>query len=302
MSAKEREGVKLPGYRTHSIHGEILFPFMNNIIEINKEDLKTFCIGPDTLIATDSKIFNYQHSNNVKNYFMYLINYIKKNKLYENREVMAFLYGQLDHYVLDATIHPLIYYFTTFAKNDYKLNLHGLVEMWIDDYVCLKYNKNQKKYYFKNMLKDDELKELINKAYLEIYNIKNEAMKYDLGIKLYKLFDICLRRNGIKIVPIISNMINLGDITYRDDINRVLPYLNLENNIWINPETGEKSMDSFDYLWDKSMEISLQMYDDINNYIYLDHPLTNNLICNNISFNTGLPCEQGQNYTYIRKK
>lgn len=247
----------MPSYKTHSIHGEILFPVMNNIIEIDKEDFKTFCIGTDILLATDSKIFNYQHSNNVKDYFMYLIDYIKKNKLYENKEVMTFLYGQLDHYVLDNTIHPLIYYFTTFVKNDYKLNQHALVEMWIDDYVCLKYNKNQRNYYLKNMLKDNKLKELINKVYLDIYNVKNEAMKYDLGIKIYKLFDIYLRRNGIMIFSTISNMINLGDIIYKNDIDRVLPYLNLENKMWINPETGEKRRESFDDLWDKSIELSL---------------------------------------------
>lgn len=292
----------MPSYKTHSIHGEILLPFIKNMIEINEEDFKTFCIGPDTLLVTDSRIFNYQHSNNVKDYFMYLINYIKKNKLYENGEVMAFLYGQLDHYVLDTTIHPLIYYFTQFSENKYVIELHGLVEMWIDDYVCLKYGKNQKNYYLKSMIKDNKLKKLIDRLYLEIYNVRNEAMKYDLGIKLFNLFDICLRRNVIKIVPLISNMFNLGDITYQDNIDRVLPYLNLENDLWINPETGDISTESFDDLWNKSFEVAYQMYDDINNYIFLGRSLSNNLICNNISFNTGLPCEQGQKYTYVRRK
>ena len=38
-------------------------------ININKEEIKIFCIGPDTMIATDYKLFDYQHANKTKEYF-----------------------------------------------------------------------------------------------------------------------------------------------------------------------------------------------------------------------------------------
>ena len=58
----------MPSYKTHSIHGEIVLDNMEPKIEIQKEDIKTFCIGPDSLIATDHKTFKKQHSYNVKAY------------------------------------------------------------------------------------------------------------------------------------------------------------------------------------------------------------------------------------------
>ena len=45
----------VPNYKTHSIHGEVIFSDMSKEIEIDLEDLKSFCIGPDALITTDYK-------------------------------------------------------------------------------------------------------------------------------------------------------------------------------------------------------------------------------------------------------
>lgn len=291
----------MPSYKTHSIHGELILSEINKKIYINKEDLKTFCIGPDTLIATDYKIFDYQHANRVKDFFTFLIEEIKQRKLYENSEIMAYLYGQIDHFVLDVTTHPLIYYFTESAENDFRLGLHGLMEMWLDDYMCLKYDKNQQQYYHKNKINDLKLKTLINDVYLKIYNGYKESSKYEIGIEFMKNFDLHIRRNK-SVIPFITKLLNLGDITYEKDGKRVLPYLNLNHELWLNPETGEKSYDSFEDLWYKSLEISQQTIEDVNNYIYLDKPLNNELINNNISYNTGLPCELGQSYKYIKKK
>ena len=64
----------MPSYKTHSIHGELILPYIDKKIKISKEDIKTFCIGPDTMTATDYKLFDYQHANKIKEYF------IKKNR------------------------------------------------------------------------------------------------------------------------------------------------------------------------------------------------------------------------------
>ena len=71
------------------------------------------------------------------------------NKLQDNNEVMAFLYGHLDHFILDLTVHPLIYYMTGDKEQEFKFNYHALVEMWMDDYVMKKHHIDEKQYYHK---------------------------------------------------------------------------------------------------------------------------------------------------------
>jgi hypothetical protein len=68
----------MPTYKTHSIHGEIIFPNIQSKTEINLEDLKLYCIGPDTLITSDYKVFNKQHEYNVQNFFINLLKEINK--------------------------------------------------------------------------------------------------------------------------------------------------------------------------------------------------------------------------------
>ena len=291
----------MPSYKTHSIHGELILPEIEKDVEIKREDIKTFCIGPDTMIATDYKTFSNQHVNSTRLYFETLLKMIKENKLQDNSEVMAYLYGQLDHYILDIIIHPLIFYYTEDIKKNHLIKPHGLVEHWIDDYVSQKYNRNDILYYHKWKIDDRRLKQLVDELYRKVYGVKRESSKYNLGIISNVAYDTLARRNMVLIAPLIIKMINLGDILYRKKIDRVLPYLNLEHNIWINPETNEELKDSFDDLWKRSIEVALETIDDVNKFVYGDKELTNPLILNDTSYNTGLPCEKGQSLQYVKK-
>lgn len=291
----------MPSYKTHSIHGEVILPYIDKKIEINKDDIKTFCIGPDTMIVTDYKLFDHQHSSKTKEYFETLLKLVKKNKLQDNSEVMAFIYGQIDHYILDTIMHPYIYYTTeNLPKNNVMLP-HSLIEMWIDDYISKKLNIKDKKYYHKLKLSSHILKNLINNLYSNVYNKSLAYLKYKYGLTLIKLFDSNIRKNSIKVAPFLTKILNIGDITYHENLDHVLPYLNINNDIWYDPETGEKNNDSFYDLWRKSIEVSLETIDDINKYLYCDKKINNQYIVNNISYNTGLPCEKGQSFQYIKK-
>ena len=290
----------MPSYKTHSIHGEMVLPHISDYISVNPEDLKSFCMGPDAMILTDYSTFKRQHSFRTKDYFINLIKTIKKNKLQENKEVMAFLYGQLDHFVLDSTMHPFIYYMTEDLKLNYKIDTHAIIEGWIDEYVCDKYHKNDVFYYNRLLIIEKKLVTLINKTYRKIYGVCNEGIKYSIGMFFTILFDSLLRRNILGFVPIVTKIGNIGDITY-SDINRVKPYLNLDKKKWFNPETREEYNDSFDDLWNKSIDLSIETINDVNGYLYLDKSIRNSLILKNISMDTGRPCEEGQKLRYIKK-
>ena len=291
----------MPSYKTHSIHGELILPHIDQKIKINKDDIKLFCIGPDTMIATDYKMFDYQHANKIKDYFESLLKLVKENKLQDNSEVMAFVYGQIDHYILDTIMHPYIYYITeNLPKNNVMLP-HSLIEMWIDDYILKKFNITEMNYYRKLKINSRKLKDLIDNLYHKVYNKSLSYLKYKYGMLLINIFDLNIRKNSIGVVPVLTKILNIGDITYHENINQVLPYLNLNNDTWFNPETGEKNNDSFDDLWQKSMVVSLETIEDVNKYLYFDKKINNAYISNNISYNTGLPCETGQSFQYIKK-
>jgi hypothetical protein len=50
-----------------------------------------------------------------------MINYIKDNNLYNDDDVLSYLYGYINHYVLDKTIHPYVRYKTgVFKKKNQK--------------------------------------------------------------------------------------------------------------------------------------------------------------------------------------
>ncbi len=288
----------MPSYKTHSIHGELILPEIDKKVDINKDDLKAFCSGPDALIATNSQIFYLQHRYNTKSFFLNLIHIIKERKLYENSEVMAFLYGHLAHYALDIVTHPLIYYMTEGIPKDHKLDYHGLVEHYLDDYVMQEFNIGNGACYHKVGIKDSELIKTVTEVYQRAYNAKSVGLQYSGGIAATRFYDSVLRRCTL-LDPIIA-LINLGDIKYHNDFELARPYLNLEHDVWFNPETGEKNTDSFLDLFNKAREVALDMIDDVNKFIYGDKPLENYFILNDISYNTGLPCDKGQTKTFIK--
>ena len=293
----------MANYKTHAIHGELLLELILASIclrtEIKKEDLKVFCFGPDTLITSDYKIFDYQHSNRVKDYFESILRYIKENKLQDNSEVMAFLYGQLDHYVVDFICHPLIYYMTESMPKTHKFSPHALMENWIDDYIIGEYNRRGIFYFHKWGIKSIELRSLIDEVYRKVYGSNNEAVKYDLGITSLNLYDSVVRNDLSGLKAIALNLLKIGDITYRGS-ERVLPLLNLEHETWSNPFTGELYTYSFQDLWNESFAKSLEMIEDVNRYLYQDKPLNNFYIKNNISYNSGYPCEDEREPKFVK--
>lgn len=290
----------MPSYKTHSIHGELIYSDLLKYIDIDKEELKTFCIGLDSLIPTDYNTFDYFHNNNTRDYFLELLKLIKDNKQLDNKELIAFLYGQLDHFVLDTVMHPLIYYMTENLFNDSILSSHAILEMGIDKYVMKKYENKDILYYHKLTIDNESTAKVIDELYQKFHVLK-APFKYSLGIILMTYFDTFVRRDIGLFSSVIPKMINLGDIVYSENIDKVIPYLNLEHGLWIHPETGKEFTESFDDLWEKSLDLSRELLEDVNNYLYNDKDIKNPLIVDNISYDTGMPCSEGKTLKYVKK-
>lgn len=290
----------MPNYKTHSIHTEMVIKKIDKKADLDAEDLKKFAFGPDALMTMDYRLFDYQHSHNTGHFLNALIQYVKENKLQDNKKVMAYLYGQLDHFVLDFVMHPLIYYMTARLPLKYKINPHALIEMWIDDYVMMKHNKKKYSYTFNTPLLNKELTNMINTTYTRVFNSSNVAIKYDLGTFTLVQFD-GIRKSKSAILKDFCKKIKLGDIFYGRSIAKISRFLNLEHRSIMHPITGEKTQDSFDDLWNKSLDISCELIDDVNKYLYSGRNLDNYFIRNNISYNTGLPCREKEEFKYVKR-
>jgi hypothetical protein len=290
----------MPDYKSHSMHSELVLPNINKQINIDRNDLRKFAIGPDSLMLSDYRLFDYQHSHNTKAYFETLIKTIKERKLQDNNKVMAFLYGQLDHFVLDLVMHPLIYYMTEKMPSNSLLKPHTLIEMWIADYLMIKYRRKEKRYYYKSESFDNDLKSLIDYVYKKVFNRNNVSFKYRAGINHMVGID-SIRLNKNKLFHKICERIKTGDFFYSEKISRVVVFLNLNHSSLQNPITGEVFNESFDDLWKESLTVASELIEEVNNFLYLDYALNSYLIRNDISYNTGLPCVETEEFKYVKK-
>ncbi len=291
----------MPSYKTHSIHGECLYSLLDRRIPLDLESFKLFCMGPDAMLFTDYHTFSYQHANKTRDFFLNLKHKIKENHLEYDGEAMAFLYGQVDHFVLDATFHPYIYYLTSNLPNTVKINPHCLIEMWMDDYVMNINNIPNKKYYQNNKIRNKKLKEIIDEVYLDTYGLKKQSKKYDRGYLYMSLFDSMIRDDKSGFASWIMKNFHIGDITFKKEYNRVVSFLNKDRSTWFDPETEEKREESFDDLWLESLENSYQVIQDINSYLYEGKELKSPFLLEDISYNTGLSCSKGQSLQYVKR-
>ena len=256
----------MPNYKTHSIHSEEVLKDIDTYVDIDKDELNKFSFGPDSILLTDYKLFEYQHCNKTKEYFETLLRIIKEEKLLDDKQVIAFLYGQLNHYVLDLITHPLIYYMTENMPKHYKINPHTLMEMWLDDYVIINYKKEEN--YNKVLILNKNLKNVINHLYMKLFHKKNMYKDYQFGMLSFQEFDKVIRKNKNFLLRIIDKYFKIGDIFYQKNIDRIKPFLNLEHDVIYHPVTGEPSKYSFDDLWYKEIETAKDTIEDANNYLY----------------------------------
>ena len=291
----------MPSYDTHAIHGSNILSIIDKKIEIEEEDFKVYCMGPDLLTGTNFAMFSRQHRYGTRLFFFTLMNIIKERKLRENSEVMAFLYGQLDHFVLDVIMHPYIYYITEGLPSNTILGSHGIAEHAIDNFIRLKYGIKIGHYFHKLSVNDDELKSTINEVYSIAYGQYNVANQYNMGIKLIRLYDLLVRRDKTHIVEGLSKLVRLGEAKYRDDDELARWFFRRAGDVWYHPETGEECHQTFDDLWEISFERYRELIENVNGYIYDDKEISDPFIIGDLSYNTGLPCDRGQTNQFVKR-
>ena len=157
----------------------------------------TYSLGGD--LCRFSKCRRLSHRKKKEEFIFNMINYIKENKLTDNKEVMGILYGHISHYIMDDTMHPLVRLIDK-ESSPVRMKSHTLIEGMIDSYIVkYKYNKEIDEYLNKGMLivgiNRDSYK-MINKLYEKPYGVKNVAISYILSKFVYGKIYLLIRLIG----------------------------------------------------------------------------------------------------------
>lgn len=262
---------------------------------------------------------HYFHEHEVYEFFKTLINYIKYNNYAGNSSVMAYLYGMISHYILDSTIHPFVIYKTgQFKKDDkttYKYNhLHGRLETFFDNYLILvreemKPSKFNCYNFFDTSCFDDDLTDVINFTYKEVFGINNMSKFYIHAIKNMQFFYRIFRYDpyGVKVgfyrfidffKP--KKYLKLDILSYNQPIKKHIDYLNLEHKIWYNPtDKNIKSNKSLIELYTEALNTTVATIKKINEYIYDGKKTNLYLTLKNNSYTTGRDCNTERELKYF---
>lgn len=285
----------MPNIKTHIMYGEEIHKNINNEIDIDLDEIKIFSVGPDLLSVADSKTFDNQHLTNTKYFFECLIKKIKEDKLYNDRETMSFLYGQISHFILDKTIHPLVYYMTTSYPNKKICSSHMILEDQIEKYLSKIYNNNV--LINKNKINSNKLRELIDYTYKKVYKCSDASIKYDIGMFTINFYNT-LVNDGKNILPIISEHLNIGIYLPYNKENDEL--LNLEHKAWFNPVSGDRSTLSIEDLWISAYNKTIETIYAVNNYIYKNGSSNIPYLFDDVSYDTGILCEKGKKLRFFK--
>lgn len=320
----------MPSSVTHDYFCSDVYKKIKAKNKVNLNDFCSFGQGPDPYFFYDfhltkkakniHKINKAMQHSNVGKHFTKLINYINDNNYYSNKQVLSYLYGQLCHYILDSTVHPYTIYYTGMYdeknKETYKYNgLHEKMEYYIDAYLIYKRENILPKKYkiYKKILNfnkfNPELNDLIDNVTKEVYVFDNVAEIYCKSLRDMKKFYHVFNYDPFGIKKIIYSIMDLlcgnkvvkkKELSFHINPNGNIEYLNLGNNTWYHPITGEKFNYSFFELYDIALEKAVNTINEIDKMLNskkIDNSVLNKLI-GNLDYGTGLDCNKKYIYKY----
>ena len=289
----------MPSTMTHCYFAQDVYNKINNNSrkKINGflDKLLTFSMGSDPFMfyhffvgKKNKEIANIQktvHTEKTNEYFYNIIDYIIKNNLTNDKEIISFLYGMICHYFLDKNTHPFIYYKSgIFDKNNsdtYKYNtLHHKIEYAIDIYMIKKKEKeyfSSFKFYNKvfnvNSL-NKNLNKLINDVFMKTYEIENASKIYVKSLKymfwfnrLFNYDKYGIKREIYKLIDKITDEkhLKIEVLSYNTNDNDISNYLNLKKEKWNHPgDILETYNYSFIDLYNISIEECVNCINDLN--------------------------------------
>lgn len=326
----------MPSTMTHTYFGMDVYSKLNlkcqNKIKNSKEYFKLFCQGSDPFMfynffigkkAREVRLIQkMMHRTKTREFFLATIGYIHDNKLSNNDEAMAYLYGFICHYFLDLNTHPYLHYKGGFFDKDdkasYKYNaVHQEIEYAIDLYFIgkrelvtpSKFKVYKKIYDVKGL--SPTLKDIINNSIGVVYSLEGIDntfersiwyMKnffrfanydpYGVKLKVYKLLD--------RVTP--EGFTRLEELSFSNVYDNIDDYLNLDHRKWCLPWDKSKCYNSsFLDMYEVAIEEAVRAIEIVT--AMLDSKRLDKVklkeIFKNLSFSTGLPCKENVKLKYF---
>jgi len=327
----------MPSSVTHGYFCEDVYNTCNenvkNKLKNNMNFFKVFGQGPDPYFFYDfhlsrksknvHKINRAMQHSKVNKHFIKLINYINEKNYYSNDQVMAYLYGQICHFVLDSTTHPYIIYSTGRydEKNPktYKYNgLHEEMEYYIDCYLIFQREKIPPRSYkvYKELFDigkfNNELSTTIDEVVNDVYGFDDASDIYFKSImdmkKFYYIFNY--DRFGVKkiaysIMDLIcgNKCVKKKELSFFVNPKSKLYYLNNDKNNWNHPcDINEQHNFSFTELYAKAIKKATFIIQEVDKMLRIksiDNKFLEKLFCN-LHYGTGKDCDLDLEYKYFK--
>jgi len=256
----------MPALGTHVIQAKKCLEELKPKVEIDRDFLGASAISHDTLALLPGggyfRCFVEAHETKTDDYFLALIKYIKAEGLREHANAMAFLYGQLMHYALDISTHPLIYYMTECHPAKFlvsALDAHTLFEAWYDVYreEEEKLRKDEvfnPNYAFVARVFDGGINAMIDAVYEEVYGLKDAAKGYKNGIKIWEIYQARLRRLMLNHVK-----------KYHSDFEGML---NADGACFLHPVTNVPLNTTLNQAYQNSIPLACELIEAVDDNIY----------------------------------
>lgn len=259
------------------------------------------------------------HTTNTRQFFITLIEYIKKNHLEKDIDTCSFLCGFISHYVLDSTVHPYVFYktgkFDKHNPNTYQYNnLHLFMETYLDNYLILKREKHNpyqfpmSQFCFDLTKFSNELNGAIDYTFQQVFSISNMSKKYyeslndmRFALRFFRQDSYGIKKFFYKLADTFTTKqcFRFEAISYHYPLNVPFDFLNFDHHIWRNPTTYSiTSRESFYDLYKKSLKLSKKIIEDT--FAYLNgKEIDLTKVYTNLSYITGLDCNEKKELKYF---
>ena len=275
----------MPAIITHDLFGEAVYEGDAYFIGIDPEQRFAFLLGnqgPDPLfyaranpsISEFALLGSIMHSRDTDKILMAFHDALDTLTPDEKPVGRAYLLGFLCHYLLDSTVHPLVY------ANQYALcdagvegltrkngnEIHAVIESEFDEVMLFKRTGKTVATFkpYKEILQaSDETLTIIGKLYSYMaVMVFQRSMQIDVFRKSVKAFrlvqNVFYSRTGMK-RSLLARVEELARpySFYRSMSHRALEateceFDNHEGNVWVNPFTKQESTASLDQLFDQA--------------------------------------------------
>ena len=265
-------------------------PSAVNFIEGNFDYLALGAQGPDPmfyhgivpghalhLVAASHKTGNKLHKEDGKRFFRLLVeraygvNPDERASTLPQSQFQAFVFGQFSHYLLDRECHPYILYESGFDPECGKIKGRSHYdqahfESEIDYCICKKYKNDYFLSHPSDILVTD--KKTLENIDLNLVPVLEKMYGYHLPKHFYSNSV----RNMKSMVSYLNNgsdfranmfpkNMALGAMRFPKDVKEDV--LNEKRDVWLDPVTGEKHMESFLELHSKAFRILEDVYVEI---------------------------------------